>query len=91
MTNAFALRATSPAVLRAAIDPVGPENDRWLCESSKEAAIVVAAWGNHGEFAQRSLAIRALGLRLHHLGLTSSGMPKHPLYLKATLKPTPWC
>jgi hypothetical protein len=90
MTNAFGLRATSPTVLRAAIDPIGPENDRWLVASSKEAALVVAAWGNHGEFGQRSCAIRALGMPLHHLGLTASGMPKHPLYLKASLKPVRW-
>jgi hypothetical protein len=90
MTNAFAIRATDPALLRTSVDPVGPDNDYWLKFSATEASVVVAAWGNHGEFKGRSQAIRNLGLPLCHLGLTASGMPKHPLYLKAALKPEPW-
>src|SRR5437588_2477108 len=30
VVNLFALRATEPRVLRAAADPVGPENSRWI-------------------------------------------------------------
>jgi len=30
------------------------------------------------------------GIKLHHLGLNSDGSPKHPLYLRKDLKPTPF-
>ena len=90
MTNAFAYRATSPVALKQIADPVGAENDYWLCELAREAAVVVGAWGNHGQINNRGAAIKALGLPLTILGLTGAGEPKHPLYLKADLKPQPW-
>ena len=90
MTNAFAYRATSPKALLQIADPVGIENDFWLQEMAKEAAVVIAAWGNHGKILNRGAAIRALGIPLHTLGLTGDGEPKHPLYLKADLLPEKW-
>jgi hypothetical protein len=30
------------------------------------------------------------GVRLHHLGLTATGAPRHPLYLPADARPAPW-
>jgi len=50
MSNIFAYRATDPKIMKGATDPVGPDNDEWLVKSSKEAGLIVAAWGNHGEF-----------------------------------------
>jgi hypothetical protein len=83
IANLFAFRATRPAELRRAADPVGPENDALLRDWSRKAALVVAAWGVHGSFRGRDrAAIALLGPELHHLGLTRAGHPRHPLYVR---------
>ncbi|UZD60677.1 DUF1643 domain-containing protein [Shewanella algae] len=89
MVNLFAYRATDPSVMMAATDPVGVNNDEWLKSLADAAGTVVAAWGNHGAFMQRSSKVRELIPNLHYLKLNSSGEPAHPLYLKATLEPEP--
>lgn len=93
--NLFALRATNPAVLRWHADPVGPENDYWLLAGGQETdCLTVCAWGVHGSMNGRAHAVAprlaAGGLRLHHLGLTRSGAPRHPLYLPGLTEPTAW-
>jgi hypothetical protein len=88
--NLFALRATDPAELRRHPDPVGPGNDEWLTRGTS-AALTVAAWGTHGALAGRADQVRTMltraGVRLHHVGLTRAGAPRHPLYLPATCTP----
>lgn len=88
MTNLFAFRATKPADMMNADDPIGPDNDKWLCDMASQAAIVVAAWGIHGTFADRHRTVSQLLPRLHYLRLTKHGHPRHPLYLPRTLRPT---
>jgi hypothetical protein len=90
MTNLFAFRATDPRVMKAEKEPVGPENDAWLKRCAEDAGIIVAAWGNHGAHLNRGVVVSELLSNLHCLGVTSSGHPKHPLYLKSTCKPWPW-
>jgi len=95
MMNAFAFRATDPRVMQAAPDPVGPDNDYWLLEMAKirvrQGAVIVAAWGNHGVYQNRHQNILRLfqdaGVPLHCLGITKTGYPKHPLYVKADTRP----
>lgn len=91
ITNIFAWRATDPEEMKAARDPVGPENDSAIVHAARGAAIVVCAWGNHGRFLGRSAAItarlRANGIRLHALRVNAGGEPAHPLYLPGDLKP----
>jgi len=91
MLNIFAFRATDPRVMKAAPDPVGPENDRYLLEASRRAHLVVAAWGNHGAFRGRSKRVvemlRQAGVELRCLKLTGQGEPGHPLYLPKNLQP----
>ncbi len=89
VTNLFGFRATSPTQLKAHHDPIGKENDAWVHEMAKEAAIKVAAWGNHGKFLNRSLEILPSLDQLHCIKMNKSGEPAHPLYLKAELKPVP--
>jgi len=89
MTNLFGFRATSPTELKASHDPIGKENDAWVHEMAKEAAIKVAAWGNHGKFLNRSVEILSSLDQLHCIKMNKSGEPAHPLYLKAELKPVP--
>jgi hypothetical protein len=90
MTNLFAYRATKPADLMAADHPVGPDNDAWLLEAARNAAIVVAAWGVHGTWRGRDQAVRGMLPQLACLGLTRLGQPRHPLYLGRECRPVPW-
>jgi len=89
VTNLFGFRATAPTDLKAYHDPIGKENDAWVHEMAKEAAIKVAAWGNHGKFLNRSVEILSSLDQLHCIKMNKSGEPAHPLYLKAELKPVP--
>ena len=89
VTNLFGFRATAPTELMAYHDPIGKENDAWVHEMAKEAAIKVAAWGNHGKFLNRSVEFLSSLDQLHCIKMNKSGEPAHPLYLKAELKPVP--
>jgi len=92
--NIFAFRATRPADLRCAAEPVGPDNDRVLLDSARQADLVICAWGVHGAFRDRGRAVACrlagLGRPLCHLGLTRDGHPRHPLYLPNAALPEPW-
>lgn len=87
MTNIFAYRDTNPDVMKSQLDPIGPENNKYLLEVSKSAGVIVGAWGNHGEFMNRGLEVIKLIPNLHCLKITNKGHPQHPLYLKKTLTP----
>jgi len=89
MANLFAYRATSPATMIAAENPVGESNDEWLINLASDAGVVVAAWGNDGGHLGRSQSVRRLLPILHHLKINKSGEPAHPLYLKSDLQPVP--
>lgn len=90
MANLFAFRATEPADMKKAPDPVGPENDGYLQSLSLAADVVVAAWGVHGTHRGRDTQVRAMLPNLHYLRLTKDGHPGHPLYLPASLRPVAW-
>ena len=93
MLNLFAFRATDPAVMKAADDPVGPQNDETLMRiagafrTTGEHPLVIAAWGVHGEHDARARKVMEWLPNLSCLGLTKDGHPKHPLYLKRDVKP----
>ena len=91
VTNVFAWRATDPGVLRGVADPVGRANDRAIVRAALEASMVVAAWGNHGAYLERSRAVIEVlseaGVCLHALRINASGEPAHPLYLPRNLQP----
>lgn len=89
-TNLFAFRATDPRAMLRARDPVGPENDRVLCEQARTVDRVIAAWGNLGSYRDRAAAVRKLLPGLYYLKLNRSGEPAHPLYLKSDLSPQPY-
>jgi hypothetical protein len=87
VVNLFAFRATDPKDMATAkangVDIVGPENDRHIIEAASRASLVVAAWGADKLAPLRSVSIRKLVAphKLHCLGKSKSGAPKHPLYL----------
>jgi len=92
--NIFAYRATDPRDMRAASDPVGPDNDAAMLESLPWADQIICAWGTHGAHRDRGQVVeamlRASGRPLFHLGLSKDGHPKHPLYIGYKVKPLPW-
>ena len=92
--NIFAFRATDPRVMRAAPDPVGPDNDAAILDSLPWADRVICAWGTHGAHldrgAQVEAMLRASGHALFHLGLSKAGHPKHPLYIGYAVQPVAW-
>ena len=89
VANVFALRSTSPKGLRAVADPTGPENDAAVIFAANSSDKVVIGWGNHGSLNGRHDAVismlhaHSLADRCHYFRLTASGMPTHPLYLRA--------
>ena len=92
MLNLFAYRAADPLVMKGIADPVGPDNDNAMAYFAREGGMIVAAWGNHGSHLGRSAYVRKWfadeSIPLYHLGLTKTGEPKHPLYLRADTIPS---
>jgi hypothetical protein len=95
VVNLYALRATNPAELLKADDPVGPENDDYLTRHAWYAhtahAPLVAGWGIG---ADPDRVRRILGYPqirdLRCLGYTGDGSPRHPLYMRADSQLLPW-
>jgi hypothetical protein len=94
VTNIFAFRATDPRLMRAAADPVGPDNDAAIAEAAAWADRIICAWGGQGVHLGRGAAVerqlRAGGRQLFALGLTRDGQPKHPLYIGYAHPPLLW-
>lgn len=83
--NLFAFRATKPADMEAAEDPIGPENDvqlrDWLRSADRHGWPIIAAWGASKFAEKRGRAVASMCL-MQCLGTTQSGSPRHPLYVK---------
>jgi hypothetical protein len=92
--NLFAFRATLPADMKAAADPIGDDCDYWTLRCAEHCEMVVAGFGNDGSHLNRARAVRLLfesiGKQLHYLKLNDDGSASHPLYLRADLTPKPW-
>jgi hypothetical protein len=88
--NLFAVRATDPADMKRAADPVGPENRAWFGRtlSNPDAGPVICAWGVHGEHLDQDLTVLGwladAGVKPLAFGVTRDGHPKHPLYIPKT-------
>ncbi|MHA6324775.1 DUF1643 domain-containing protein [Roseivivax sp. CAU 1753] len=90
IANLFGFRATRPADLKTAPDPVGPDNDELLMRWHGSARMTVAAWGVHGAYRGRAACFAHRMGKLWHLGLTRDGHPRHPLYVPYATVPAPW-
>lgn len=98
VVNLFAFRTPSPKVLLSvpeADDPVGWQNQEIVELAAEDAGIIICAWGAHGaHMGQDDTMLGWLSgheKKLHHLGqLTKHGMPRHPLYLGAWSRPSPF-
>ena len=87
MMNIFAFRTTYPIELKKTKDPVGKKNDYWIMKIYNDVDKCIGAWGNDGEFENRSEDIFSLIPKLYCLKINNSGQPAHPLYLKSNLTP----
>lgn len=86
VVNLYAYRSTDPSALWDVVDPVGPDNAEHLRRAARRAKHAVCAWGAnaHSEIAIPACeTLKAAGCELWCLGLTKSGHPKHPLYVKS--------
>lgn len=90
VVNLYAWRATDPAELQAASEPVGPENDHYIREAAAAAGAVCLAYGAHAMVAARAQQVTALllqhGLTLQCLAVTRDGYPSHPLCLPTSYR-----
>jgi hypothetical protein len=87
VVNLFGLRATRPAALALAGDPIGPDNDAALLDACLTADLVVAAWGAQPLAVNRARDVLALldqrsttgrPFPMSCLGRTATGQPRHP-------------
>lgn len=90
VVNLYAFRATKPADLWKAEDPIGPKNAKWIQLATRCSGRVVLAWGAHGTRNGRGRAAEDAirndcgpRTKIGTLGSTKAGEPKHPLYLRA--------
>lgn len=96
VVNLFAYRATKPRDLLNVKNPIGPSNDFYIYDELQTSRGVVVAWGASGpgsaalriERVMRML--RKLSIKPYCLGITDSGMPKHPLFIRSDVKPIPY-
>ncbi len=92
--NAFAFRGTDPKDMKAADEPVGPDNDHWIRTIAQSESLrrVIVAWGKDGIHRDRDLAVMRIltqrGTPVFCLGTNLDGTPRHPLYLRKDLIPT---
>lgn len=86
MVNLYGFRATDPAELTHAADPIGPENDHYLALAFSTSDLTVAAWGTKAS-PERAAAVLAIPPPPRVcLGLTKHGAPRHPLYVPASTR-----
>ena len=97
VVNLFAMRATDPKQLTAAMklgqDPIGPDNCEHVIQqiAAHSLGIIVAAWGAHRLAITMPVQRHALHeAGAHCLGMTKDGSPKHPLYVRADQPLVPW-
>lgn len=88
MTNLFAFRATDPKIMMKSVDPIGPDNDSWLCRLGDRAEMIIAAWGNKGSFMGRASTVLKMLPNVQYLRLNKDGSPEHPLYIPGDTKPS---
>lgn len=83
VVNLFALRSPDPRALAQIVDPVGPENDRYIREAVARATKIIAAWGNYRMLNGRDHWILSqIAGPIFCLGITRHGNPRHTLYLR---------
>jgi hypothetical protein len=84
--NLYAYRTPHPKflkhVMKEGIDPIGPENGKYLRQMSGMSDVIVAAWGAFTIPASHIAWVmsKVKGPRITCIGYVNLGMPRHPLY-----------
>ena len=89
--NLFSFRATDPRELLSAENPVGGRGDQELITACT-ADLLVAAWGATVPFERDRQAMVLFREHfpektIYCIGVTKGGHPRHPLYVRADVKP----
>lgn len=89
--NVRAWRETDPKKVPPDPAAIGPENDRHIVQAALGAELVVCGWGKLGGARGPVVLdlLRSAGVVPHALALNADGSPRHPLYLGASLQPSP--
>ena len=93
MLSAYAYRATDPAEMFRAVDPVGPGTDERLLRWLSTVPWAVCAWGGDLPVAREQEVLdifRQARCEPRVFGLTKTGAPRHPLYQPRSARPVPW-
>lgn len=93
VVNLYAYRATKPADLWTADEPIGELNNTWLREMAERYPVVVCAWGANARddrVREFCYLMHRIGADLKCLGTTKSGAPRHPLYVKGDTELQRW-
>ncbi len=91
VVNLFPYRATKPIDLHKAnpLTRKGHDAERYITAAASHARTIVVAWGAHAERYPEQvehitdMLIGPSNRLLWHLGLTSKGLPRHPLMVRA--------
>lgn len=97
VVNLFGLVSADPRIVAAHADPVGPSNDSTIRDTVARSTcrLVVVAWGAFSVAQMRSRAVldivrASTKAPIMCLGTTSSGAPRHPLYLAKSTTLVPY-
>lgn len=90
--NLFSYRSTYPQIM---VDngpaSIGEANDSHILEQAKVAQRIIVAWGCHGKFLMRDVAVMTMlrdnGIFVHALKLNDDGTPVHPLRQRKDVVP----
>jgi hypothetical protein len=96
LVNLYAFRSSNPAAARGCV-ALGPEsNAQFIQDAMLRCSTVVPAWGALVDDRDQLAIDQVIYLserhnrRLHCLGTTKEGHPRHPLYVKASQGLVPW-
>ncbi len=90
IVNLFAYRATYPEDLKAAPNPIGAANDKWIRVAQKRSDKTIACWGSIEMGRQRAATVLKTLDDPYCLKINQTSEPAHPLYLRADLRPFPY-
>ena len=88
--NLFAARHNKPKGLSETGDPIGEHNDDALRVMTSMAVQTVVAWGNDGQRHGRAQQVAGVLRDPVCFGRTSTGQPRHPLYVRHDTPLEPW-